>query len=643
MQQALPEGKRDWQEIEGALDRAEKINPRSLQNQILRAELLACQHRLGEAADLLEKACRAFPYEPATWASLADLEFRRGRPNMAFDVLSRAGRDLGNPLDLRLAWARYWTAVGGNIGSQALVVLVQGAGQLPDDPAKLLQREVAEDLLRLGTVASAKLLWEEIARDCSTDLHSRFFLLELGLQSGRSEVTKGIISDLRRIEGSDGIQWRYGEAALLLARARQGPRKDISQARKLLSEIKSRVGSWSRIALLEAVGREIERDHDAALLHYLQAMAQGEDRPQVILRAVELLFQRRRYDEADQILAEAEAQGPFGPELARRGAEVALKRHDADRALRLASKAVPTNSRDYRDHLWRARILTEAGRPKAAEHALRQAVHGGAANPEPWQALVRHLVGQGRTAEAQAVLEEMRRQLPPERAQLALALCEEALGRTTQAETLVLAVVKDRPDDFLVLQAAAEFYVRTGRPSHAASLWRRLLDPAIRAPAEVAARARRQMARFLGQDARSEALAEAISLLDQNLALTGRCPEDEMARAEVLATRPSRRQEALEILEKGRHQQFLPPKSLFLLVKLYDAEGQPARARDPMLELLNQDGQNPEYLAHFVQRLLEQRRLAEAQFYLERLEQLEPPSPRTRELRLLLQKAQPRN
>jgi predicted Zn-dependent protease len=635
----LPAAERDLQEAAAALAKADKLQPGTGAGLALHAELLALEGRVEEAAVVLQRACRQHPEAAFLWAAWADLEQRRGDEKAAFSLLALAGKELREPLELRLAWARYWSTRAGQMGCQALRQLLVDASQLPANQQTRLQRAIADDLYRLGDAASAARTWRELTRRLPTDLDSRVRLLEIAVAEGNSREIKKLVDDLRRIEGDNGTFWRYGEAARLLGQARGGQRSDIAPARKLLGEAAQRRPKWACIPLLEAAADEIEGNTEAAVQHYLQALEQGEKNRQVLAHVARLLYQRRQYEQADDVVRQAEEQGMLDSNLARLGAEAALKRHDLERALVLARTAVPPAARDYRDHLWHAQVLDAAGKPQEAEAALRRAVLRAGAAPDPWVALVRHLVQQGQRTQAEIVVDEAKRRIAPDRFVLVEARCQEALGNSGQAEKSFLTYLKDRPDDFLALRSAAEFYLHTGKPLQAQSLLRRLLDPAVGAPAEVLGWARRQLALALTRDSRPAAFAEALALLQRNEKVFGRSQEDARARAVVLATKPDRAREALALLEQSRHDSPLSAEQQFLLARLCDANGQPDRGRDLMLELLNADAQNPHYLAYYVRRLLTRRDTSEAQAYLERLEQVEPNSARTRELQDALRRA----
>jgi hypothetical protein len=170
---------------------------------------------------------------------------------------------------------------------------------------------------------------------------------------------------------------------------------------------------------------------------------------------------------------------------------------------------------------------------------------------------------------------------------------------------------------------------------------RRLTDPNVRAPAELAARARRLLALHLAKG--PGPLEAALALLDENVRALGPNVDDDRARAVVLASRPDRRREALGLLRSTATRQPLAPAEQFLLAQLYDEAGEPSRAIDVLLGLLADERPDPEHLAYYVRGLIGRGDLDGAGASLDRLERLEPNSARTPELREALAKARRRS
>ncbi len=637
----LPEGDRDWDALEQALGRAEKGAPDDPEVAILRAEVLSARAAPERARALLEVARAARPNEIRFRTALADLARREGKIEQAREILDQARRDLGDSLGLRLARLRLAASLGPREAAPALEQL----GREPlDELSKAgrlrFRRELAEALARAGDVPAAERLWRALASDRPNDLQSRVALFDLALRAGQDRPAREILAEVRKLEGEGGIVWRAGEVARRLALARRGDRSGLAEARKLLAEAKELRRDWPRLCVLEAAADELEGKATAAD-HYQRALELGERDPDVAARAARLLYERRRFAEADLAFRTLEGQGPLSPELAHLGADIALAQQGgAKRALDLARRAVPAGTRDYREFLWLARVEAAAGKDAEAEKTLRHAARVAGGIPDVWVALVAHLARTGQASRAEEALREAAKRLPPDRAELALARCEEALGRPAQAEAHYRKAVAARPADFVPLSLLADFYRRNDEPAKADPCLRKLIDPATRAPEEYVVRARRELAVGVAARGGPDALTEALALLARNEEAVGRDSADDVARAFVLATRPERREEALKLLERLGDVQALAPDEQFLAARAYEAAGDGGQARDILLRLLTTQGDDARLLACRARGLIREGELEEARLYLARLERLEPQSPRLRALREALSKAE---
>jgi predicted Zn-dependent protease len=660
-----------------ALDHMVAANPRSVEALLIRARFLQEIGAVDRAWEDIGRPRALAPDQLDVLLAGAELAQVRGDASTARSFLERGLK--GHPDDVRLYQMLSWLEQQAGRNAEAAAVLRRGLEKAPNSPDLLLgladvladsdPKIATEELDRArqaGAAAAAvnsiqaRLLaqqgkWNKVqallkaarpgqpfpnAWQARADLDSRLRLLDLAVTAGRDREAKLIVADLRQREGEDGVLWREGEASRLLVLARQGRGEVLPEARKLLDDVARRRQGDSRLALLQAAVADLSGNPDSALAFYLQALSRGATRSDVVRRAVQLLYQAGRYDEADEVIRVAEQRAPLDGELTRRAAQVALKRGQLQRACKLARSAVPAKTRDYRDHLWLAHMLEAAGQPAQAEASLRRAVRLAASVPEPWLALVRHLARQGRAKEAEEVLQQAQRKLSPTRAERMLPLGEEALGRLDRADALYQKQLQAHPGDPAVLRAAADFYLRIGRGDQAEPLLRHLADPLPGAPPAQVALARRQLAVLLAESSRPAGFDQALAMLDQNVKASGPSAADEEARAAVLAVQPQRRRDAIRLLEQLHSRHALSAKGQYLLVRLYEADGQPSRASNLMLDLLVRTDDEPEYLAHQVRTLLSDQELTQARTYLDRLERIEPHSLRTRQLMEAFRQAQ---
>jgi tetratricopeptide (TPR) repeat protein len=625
--QALPAPLRTWEEVDRLLERAARLPSQGTLAAVARAAALLAQDHPEKARTALEQACKQHPDQPEPWQALAALAACRGDTEGAGRSLAEARRRLGDRIELRLAEAER-APIRGRRAAAVLRGLEEGLEKFTASDQEQLLCRLAAAWFQLGETKEGERISRRLADRPGLELGLRVRLLEQALQAGSDDLAARLIADLRRVEGEDGVWWRYGEATRQVGRAQRGDQGSLAAAGTLLEELARLRPDWGRVPVLRAYLAELAGNRTSAVENYRRALELGECQPGVIGRLARLLVERGRDAEAEAVLRRLEQIQPLEGPLARLAADVALRLHNSERAAALARRAVAVEGKDFREQVWLGQVLALAGRPSEAEEALRRAIGLGLDQPETWLALTAHLARAGREADTQAVLEEACATLPADLVPLTLATAHEALGQMAAAEKEYREALRQQPQDGLALQRAASFFVRLYRPSEATPLLRRLLDPAVAVPDANRVWARRQLALAYGGDDRQYAEAQAL--------LKGESADDPAARRArdfVAATRPEGRAEALRRLESSLAALPATADERFRLAKLYEAAGEADKAREAVLEALTLDMQNPEYLAYHIDRLLRAERGDEARPWLGRLEKLEPASVRVREFR----------
>src|SRR5262249_8101425 len=124
----------------------------------------------------------------------------------------------------------------------------------------------------------------------------------------------------------------------------------------------------------------------------------------------------------------------------------------------------------------------------------------------------------------------------------------------------------------------------------------------------------------------------ALALIDENLRGRPNAAADLRARAVVQASQPSMRQQAIRVFEETARSQPLSSEEQLLLARLFAAAGDPVRAREQVIALLTTQPENPQFLAFYIDLLVQAQEIDEAREPLRKLQRLEPHSRRTREL-----------
>jgi tetratricopeptide (TPR) repeat protein len=653
----------DWAEVSLLLDQAATLRPVPPDVALLRAEVLAAQSRVGEAAELLLKEYpdkRARPVE--IWVGLSVLSERREKADEVLALLQEAEHLLGDRVELRLARAGWWVRRGGPQAVQALRDLEARTEQFKRDERHRLWRGLAVAFAHIGEKTRSKELWLKLAAHKQTHLESRMMLFDLALQDYDDKEMLRLVDEIQGIEGPEGTLWRSCKAFQRIRKYEKDgkkDKKDLDEATALLAEVSQRRPNWPRIPLAQAQIRELRGNVEAAIALYQRAVLLGEQKPAVIRHVVQLLSGRGRFLEADKMIQTLKEQNvPLG-ELNRVAAEVALWKQDTGLALQMAQSAVSADSKDYRDQIWLGQMRWAAGKNTDAEAAFRKAIALAEQAPEGWLALAQFLTRTGDKGKAEELVAQAQKKLKGDKALLALAQCHELIGQEQRAKELYEKALSAQRDDTAALRQIAYFHLRRNQPAEAKKYLERLVDLKSGSPQEKA-QARRTLALVLassGDYQQSKKALELLGFIDE-LAKDKEFPAkedpvDQRAKLAVLARQknPVQRREAVAILEDLLRRQLLTPDERFLLAQLYQSQGNWPKEREQIMFLVSATQQALEkqpkdqktleksyayYLGHAIQGLLKHKSLDEAQLYLTKLEGLEPDSLRTLTLKVRL-------
>jgi Tfp pilus assembly protein PilF len=623
-----------WKEADALMSAALQSRPDALEAVLLRAEALAVREQFDQAEQLLQEARAKNPKKVEYRIALATLADVRKQPAEARKLLDEAERDLGDSVSLRLAQVR--RVVPADSAKATLERLGRGLDRFPEGEQPRLLQGLAEANFRCGQPAEARRLWSSLAAlpQHRNDLRLRLILFDLALQADDAEAMARLLDDVHRIEGNQGSMTPYLRAERLIAQGRRGDKSGLDEARTLLDAVAVQRPAWSAVLIARAEIEELKGNLEQAIANYRRALDLGDRSPRHVRQLVQLLYQRQRFDEADQEIRKLQAQAPLSTDLQRLAVDISLRNQDPARAITLAQQAVAADSRDYREQLWLGQVLAASGkRASEAEAPLRRAVALAPTMPEVWITLVQYLSATGRSADAKAVIATAAAQLSADNAPLALAQCHEAVGDVDNARQQYGVALTKRPDDVTVLRNAAAFAMRRGQWSEAEPLLRRVVSGNVKAVDVDTAWARRQLALVLAMGSDYRRYGEALNLVGLTLATDGTVSEtapaasddDRRIRARVLSVRPQKpaRLQAIALLEDLGQRQALTVDDRFLLARLYEADGAWPKARERFRDLLAEQGKNSVILAQYIRGLIRQDELTDAERGIDQLAQLE--------------------
>jgi predicted Zn-dependent protease len=646
----LPPDKRGpWDEVERELnlatqelDRVIQKDPMSADAARLQADVTLLQaqvmllkdpQQIKAAREFLQEAVKVRPGEVALWVGLARLQDSDKDPSPALAILQEAEQRLPKEADQRLARARRLELrlarlpylAGLPEAGERLKKEEEALREQPGEGRFLLLMGLAEAYSRIGDSPHAELLWTAAANERPGALVPRLVRLDQAMRAGNDAEVKGLLEDIRRIEGPQGTFWLFGEASRRCVRAQaelkqgqpEAAKKLLAEARGYLDDAGRQRPSWSHVPALRGEMATLEGKAHAAVECYQQAVSLGDRRPQVLRRLVETQLQLKRYADAAKVVQELQGQDQavLSSGLGRLASLTKLSSGDRVGALQLAKQAVDPKSKDPTDHVLLGLVIAAAGRDeeakKEAEKEFRLACELAGADPDPWVWLVSFLAGSGQKAQAEKAIDDAQKKLPPERSSLALAACYAIVSKGEQAEKCYQKALQEKPDDALVLHSVAAYYMQSGQPQKAAEHLRKLLRLTS---GEEQAWVRRTLALAMGSTIYRQPHAEALALVEENLRANGNSVPDLRAKALLLATRSYERGKAIGLLEDVRGRDSLTPDEQFTLFRLYEADGKWPEAQRTMLLLLEstRGRENAAYRAGYVRRLVRRDEIDEA-------------------------------
>jgi tetratricopeptide (TPR) repeat protein len=633
----------NWKLIEQELRAAEALDPQAPEVPILRAEIAFAQGQKDRADVVLAEALNKQPRQAQLWIARALLVESLGDPKKAAALLDEARVKAGDSVDLRLARAQLLARSAPRKTMPDLKSIEDGAGRFnPQDQARLLLG-LADLYFEGGSYNEARRLWQALAArpEQAENLQLRLLLFEGALRQGNDAEMTQLLRQIKALEGSDGLWWRYGESLRLIALARRGDKDAAARAQLLLREVAARRAEWPALTLAEADLAQVRGNKELAIAKYRTAIRQGARHPTVCRQLVQLLLQQQRIQEAEQEIEQLKQRAPLTGDLCRLAAAFSLFHKDFDSAERLVRSQIALDSTDYRDYLWLGQVLAARGETSAeAEVALTRAVALDETAPEAWMALIRYLLQTDRADQARQKMAVARAKIKGPQKALFLAQCCEMLDDLEQAGRLYEEALREQPKSAMVWRLAAGYYLRRQQPRQAEKLLRDLIDRKVKSSPQDSAWARQMLALLLadGDDARRH--PEALALVGLRLDAKGNVvetaggqgkasPAEQVTRARVLAlqNRLPLRLKAIAYLEDVLQQNALNPDDQLYLARLYLANGPNMKwwgqARDLLARLTVDQPKNPRFLTFYAQVLLDHKDLVNADRVIGTLEQLE--------------------
>lgn len=624
-QLALPRETQNWTGFDSLLGNP----PHSAEAMILKARSLAARADFSAALATLDEATMARPSEPEPhiWKALFLANSDR---SAALESLEEATRTIGDRADFRLAKARILTVGDQPADAATLKSLGENAAGFRDDERFLLYAGLG-DLFssRLKDWATATTFYEQAARAQPFHLAARIAWFRSALRAENFPAMDQALSELRKLDGSNGVTYRTHAAMKALPGLTADQRNQAQTLRQSVAEALPQRPSWSLPYMVLGELDERLNDPESALENYQQAVDRGEQSDRLVRRLIRLYFQRGRLDDARRVLERATRSGTLPGDLQQQQAlaNASLGQGTAELSALVKANA---DSRNPADQLFRGQAALLLGDRREAVTAFEKALDLNPQLIEGWSQLVRlHALNNDRAA-AEAIAKRAEQALQPlserqpEGTQVLIALgdIQQLLGRLTAAEQHFLRAEAQSPEDSLPTRRLIELWLQSQRIPDAR---KRLETLSQQAGKPVDARwARQRLAELLVSLPQGHKnLDQALALLQQNI--TSGQPDAVRARAFLMARDPFRRAEARELIAGTLKEKSLNADESMSLAQLAYQQGDLAYAENLMRDACRSPSiARLEHMAFLHKLLLERDRLPQAREVLTQIQRFGP-------------------
>ncbi len=630
-----------WDPLRQLLTRLEEFPEAANDLAIMRAELFVVENQPEEAEAILRARLELDSKVPELYQALIALQIR----NQAWDEVERslawAGESLEDSATVRLERARYLIRrFGRQVDVNELEKLSIPDASWNSKQSVQLAAGFASYFLSLEDFERGKKFAKVVADSevGQSNLSIHMLLFELAFRSGDLTAMTQSLAEVKKIEGT-GPLWRVGEAmrlgveAKILADSSQGSKVAeiealFAKAIDQLSEAAAQRPSWARIPRLKGELNDRQNKSDLAVQSYVEAIRLGEQNPQLVSRAISLLYAKGRFAEADEVVRKLQEQrAPFSSELTRMASQVSLELENFDRALSIANDWAITSDQQE-DHVWLAQILISSGNFAKAEVEFRIAIDKDRTAPGPWVALVQMFGRLGNRDAALKVIDEATTAIREEDRDNALAQAYQAIEDYANATQYYQNVLKTRSDDVQLMRQYADFCLRSGQEATAEPILVTLTSEKTTASEETQSWARRALALIIGLRDSDDSLKKSRDLLAINAKKGGSTNSDQRTLAIILSTRSDKPSttESISLLEDIAKAE--PKFSLtdnFLLANLHLRMGDWERYSRTMRGVLGNGGSSDsKYVRSYAEALFNHKEIDESALWIDRLKKLAP-------------------
>ncbi|MFC1757884.1 tetratricopeptide repeat protein, partial [Planctomycetota bacterium] len=614
LQLRSPPAERHWQGVASILAAADKKLPDAWEMPLIRVNYLMVSQpntSIGESMQILLNAEQDHRNEPEFWSLLARTYQAMNQASEADRALETLHRLTNSSFAARLVSSDLLSTRGRF--ERAREVLSSMAATNDAERRQLrtarVQLEIrAGDSERINTA-----LLKELQAD-PQNLQLLGQLTDLAFEENRNDEFAKWLSELRRIEGENGTQWRYYQARQLL-RDSNGT-AHLESVNDLLRDIELRPwwpgGTFLRGLVADRQGKSAE-----AVAAYSTVLKSGLQTPEVYRRLLQTLYDAGRISDAEQYARMMQQRYPLTRTFT--GSTVGANGQDGQLRLatQIAQAAATRSPTDMRARRWLGRMLMLSGEFEQAERELKAVAQLDSSDLHARSMLFSFYLQTNQMSKAASTVATISnsKDINNREKDFVLAQAYQLLGNGSRAEAHYQEAIRLQPTNLDVMLRYALFLSPFDMPR--AEKYARL---ALKVAPENKA-ARRVLAMVLGNKFDPAAQTEATST-DDPRELSG---ADQRLRAILLLRRGTdedvkQAEQILRDLSESSDTESIDRGDRLLLAHLSEQRGDIPGAAEQYAKLTEGEDVPSRYIASHVGFLIRQQEFAKAESWLQILE-----------------------
>lgn len=618
---------RDWRGFEAAIKQARGRRGNSRGVTVLEATAaIARNDRLAALERLKALACNA-DVDVAQLPRFATLLQDAGGNSEADAALERFRELGGDPNEFAVVKSYVLSQRGET--ADAIAVLERALKQVPETGRDSIVRRLVEIEIDSGSMQSARGRLLALRQANAGDLWVYETAADLAVIARDYDDLENCERELEVQEGPGGTLWRYVRAIRLLETTpdKAGTPLEIN---RLVSEIEATRPSWQLIKIVRGVLAERSTRFDVAIEYYQDALRMGVRNLTALQHLVATLYRQNRFTDVAAYIQQMGPVAALSGEISAQAVPAHLRAGRIGDALRVARAAAELRPDDPVSQLWYAQCLALGGKSSESETVFQKAIKLAPADLRAWSGLVWFYGRSQRLADGRKALDELvaHVELAPFEREIIIARGSDLIGDRQRAEQSYLRLVAAHKANLKLLEEVGRFFMRFDH-TRALDMFQQALkvDPQSN-------EARRHLAMLWGLHGNDADLGRAIEILGQGNDAVASDDRRMQAALLVVSGGDERCRQAVDILTGlVESSEGTLPVDRLLLARAYESLREIDEAQHQYETLLKSQTETSFQLL-FVRFLNRQDRLAPADLWLSRLEQVDLSNQQTLELRV---------